>query len=103
MHEYRRAFIGAVAEEGHNAGIVQIPASNMVADLHPDVSSSHASAELFACCVSILQGHLTKRFQPALSFGAKFKRRIVEQLRAIERVLHRPLIREQHRSSRDNL
>ena len=35
MHQHGRAFIGAVLQKSHDAGIVEILVANMIADLHP--------------------------------------------------------------------
>src|SRR5580704_18206851 len=38
VDEHGRPFIGAVLQKSHDAGIIQVLASNVVADLHPQVS-----------------------------------------------------------------
>ena len=44
MHEHGRALIGTVMEESHDAGIVEIFLSNMIADLHAEMAGAHASS-----------------------------------------------------------
>ena len=103
MNQHRRAFVRAMMQEGHDARIVEIFLANVIADLHSQMSGAHAPAQFLARRVNILQRNLAQRFQPALALRAQFQRRIVEQARAIQRVLHGTIVREQHRSGRENL
>ena len=71
MHEHGRALIRAVVQESHNSSIIQILVSNVIANLHAQMPRLHASAKLLASGINILQRHLAKGFQPALSRGCK--------------------------------
>src|SRR5580658_2496555 len=67
------------------------------------MSGLHATAEFLTGRVNILQRHLAKGFQPALSPATKVKCSIVEELRAIKCMFHRTLIRKQYWRGRDDL
>ena len=60
MNQNGCTLIRAVVQESHDAGIIQILASNMIANLHPQMSGLHRPAELFASRINILQRHLAK-------------------------------------------
>ncbi len=94
MNQHRRAFVRAVMQEGHDAGIIEILLANVIADLHSEMSRSHAAAQFLARRVNILQRNLAQRFQPALALRAQLQRSVIEQTRAIQRVLRRTLVCE---------
>ena len=64
---------------------------------------THRTAQLFACGINILQGHLTQRLQPALALRAQFQRRVIKPLRAIQRLFEGSVVGKQDRSCREHL
>ncbi len=103
MHQHGCAFIRTMVQKGDDARVVEIFLANVISDLHAQMPRAHAAREFLARRVNILQRNLAQRFQPALPFRAEFERRVVEQLRAVERMCHGALIRKQHRRSREYL
>ena len=76
---------------------------DVIADLHADVPGLHASRQLGAGGVDVLQRHLAKRSQSALSLAAHFKRGVVEDARHLQRLFGRPMIGKQHGRRGDHL
>jgi len=103
VDEHSRALARAVVEESHNSSVIQVLAPNMVPDLNAEMPSLHAPAKFFASCVNILQGTWQKDFNLPFPRLQSFKRRIVEQLRTIQRMFHWTFIGEQYRRGRDDL
>ena len=100
MHQHGRAFIRAMMQKRHDAGIVEIFLANMVADLHAEMARPHASRKFLACGIDILQRNLAQRLQPAFALRAKLQRGVIEQVRAIERMFNGTIVGKQHRASR---
>src|SRR5437879_5206674 len=73
MHQHRRAFSGTIVKESHDAGIIEVLLSDVIADLHAQVPCSHAPAQLLTCSVHVLQRHLAQRLQPSLPLSAQFQ------------------------------
>jgi hypothetical protein len=87
MYEYGRALGRAMLQEFHDARIIEIFFSNVITDLDAEVSIVHAAVKFGASEVSVLQGNLAKRLQPAFGALAHLERNIVKQARAIQSVL----------------
>src|SRR5579872_361483 len=102
MDQNGGAFVGTMLQEGNDAGIVEVLLSNVIADLHAQMPSTHASAQLFAGCVDVLQRNLTERLQTSLSVRAQLKRRVVKEAGAVQRVLRGPVIGEEYRRRRED-
>ena len=64
---------------------------DMVADLHADMPGLHASRQLGAGGIDVLQRHLAKRLQPPISAAAHFQRSIVKDLRNFQCLFGRPV------------
>src|SRR5580704_7920426 len=58
MDEHSCSLVSAMMQERQNARIVQILLANMISNLHAQMSRSHASAQLFASRIGVLQRNL---------------------------------------------
>ncbi len=103
MHEHRGALGGAVLQEGDDAGVMQLAAADVVADVHAGVAVAHGAAQLAAGEISILQRHLTQRFQAPRVGGADGTAGVVEEPGALQRLQRRTLVREQQRCGAHDL
>ncbi len=81
MHQHGRTFVGAVMQEGHDAGIVEIFRTDVIADLHADMPGLHASREFGTGSIDVLQRHLAKGFEPPMSAAAHLQCGIVKDSR----------------------
>jgi hypothetical protein len=90
-------------QKGHNARIIEIFFSDVISNLHAEMTRTFASAQLFARRIYILKGNLAERLEASLTVRTQFERRIVEEPGTIERVFYRTVVRKQHWSRRHHL
>ena len=103
VHEHRCANVGAVLEELHGAGVVEITLTDVVADLDPSVPGGQAAVELGAGGVGVLERNLAERDQPVAPGGDALQGEVVEDLGHLDRLAGRPLVAEEQRRRRHNL
>src|SRR5258708_12601651 len=57
MDKHRRTFVRAVMQKSHNAGVVQIPVPNVLADLYSDMPSPHPPPHSLPTAITTLSAH----------------------------------------------
>jgi hypothetical protein len=90
-------------QEREEAFIVEVFITDVIADLHAQVSGAHRTRQLFAGGVDVLQWNLAQRPQSSFSTAAHFERNIVEHARAIQCMLRLAAIGEENRGRADHL
>ena len=103
VHEHRDVFVGAVVEESHEPGIVEVAVADMVADVHPDVARVPGPADLGARGIDVLERRLAERSEAGRIVGAHLRRPVVDEPRPRNGRGHRRVVAEQDRCRGDHL
>lgn len=103
VHEHRHPGLGAVRQELDDATPVEVRVPDVVADLDSPVPVGHASVELAAGGLRVLQRHLAERHESSRVVSGDLKGEVVEDRRHLGGLLRRPSVREEHGRGRDHL
>src|SRR5690242_12488896 len=91
MDEHWHTEASAVLKEGDDAGVVEIPVADMIADLDAAMTAGEAAFDFRTRCVRILQRNLAERPQPVRLRCTDLERQIIEDARDAGRFI--PVVR----------